>query len=175
MAKRTCVIPECGKFVHGHGWCFKHYQRWRAHGDPLALLPSYDECQVEGCAKPLRSKRSGLCEMHYVRRYRHGDPNAVMDTRKPLVLYRAAHARIQRDRGFARDYMCVDCNRPADDWSYDHSDPDELVSQGGQPYSLDIMCYEPRCTPCHAVFDGVGRNQYSAQRQDCTHEAWRLE
>lgn len=32
---RLCSIPDCGKRVYGHGWCSKHYQRWRRHGDPL--------------------------------------------------------------------------------------------------------------------------------------------
>jgi HNH endonuclease len=35
MAKRTCSIPGCGKPHFGHGWCLKHYGRWRRHGDPL--------------------------------------------------------------------------------------------------------------------------------------------
>ena len=34
---KTCSIEDCengGKLRRG--WCNKHYQRWRAHGDPLA-------------------------------------------------------------------------------------------------------------------------------------------
>jgi len=41
VARATCTIIEngkrCGKPVHGHGWCPKHWQRWRRHGSPLAL------------------------------------------------------------------------------------------------------------------------------------------
>ncbi len=33
--RRICSVDECGKPVHGHGWCLKHYKRWRKHGDPL--------------------------------------------------------------------------------------------------------------------------------------------
>ena len=30
----ACVIDGCDKPVFGHGWCSKHYTRWRRHGDP---------------------------------------------------------------------------------------------------------------------------------------------
>lgn len=33
--KRDCSIPDCGKPVHGRGWCEAHWVRWRRHGDPL--------------------------------------------------------------------------------------------------------------------------------------------
>lgn len=33
--KRICIIPGCGKWRHGGGYCASHYARWRAHGDPL--------------------------------------------------------------------------------------------------------------------------------------------
>lgn len=38
MNKTTCSLAAedgpCGP-VYGHGWCNKHYCRWRKHGDPL--------------------------------------------------------------------------------------------------------------------------------------------
>lgn len=34
---RQCTIPECTNKYFGRGWCNKHWQRWRAHGDPLTL------------------------------------------------------------------------------------------------------------------------------------------
>lgn len=164
MSKRTCTIEDCGHKVHGHGWCHMHYQRWRRYGNPTALLPRHDACQVDGCPKPLRSQVSGLCEMHYYRRRRHGDVLTVLTARKPIVLYRAAHARVQAARGPAAAHPCTDCANPAEHWSYDHTDPDELRSDTGQPYSLDVGAYEPRCVPCHAKFDGVGWNQYSGPK-----------
>lgn len=32
----TCEVEGCSGKVFGHGWCNKHYKRWRKHGDPLA-------------------------------------------------------------------------------------------------------------------------------------------
>lgn len=30
-----CSVDACGKPHYAKGWCNKHWQRWRAHGDPL--------------------------------------------------------------------------------------------------------------------------------------------
>jgi hypothetical protein len=42
MAKSTCPVVEngvvCGKPVYGLGYCNKHWQRVRNHGDPLTVL-----------------------------------------------------------------------------------------------------------------------------------------
>ena len=32
---RGCSIPECPHPHVARGWCWRHYQRWRRHGDPL--------------------------------------------------------------------------------------------------------------------------------------------
>lgn len=29
-----CSVPDCGNEAWARGWCPKHYQRWRTHGDP---------------------------------------------------------------------------------------------------------------------------------------------
>lgn len=41
MNKTTCSIPQCSNKKYGKGWCSKHYQRWRSHGDPLAAVKTY--------------------------------------------------------------------------------------------------------------------------------------
>lgn len=33
----ACKIDGCERRAQARGWCDKHYRRWRAHGDPLAL------------------------------------------------------------------------------------------------------------------------------------------
>ncbi len=38
MADGTCSVDGCGGKHRAHGWCNKHYNRWRRHGDPLALV-----------------------------------------------------------------------------------------------------------------------------------------
>lgn len=34
----VCSIADCEGKRHGHGLCFKHYKRWRVHGDPSVVL-----------------------------------------------------------------------------------------------------------------------------------------
>ena len=77
---RSCSVPGCEKATrHGErGWCPKHYDRWREHGDPLTLLPRRPAayaCSIEGCEKgePGRISR-GWCHTHYMRWRQHGDP-----------------------------------------------------------------------------------------------------
>ena len=36
MPQRTCTIDECDSRHYGHGYCDRHYRRWRRHGDPHA-------------------------------------------------------------------------------------------------------------------------------------------
>jgi len=118
-------------------------------------------CTAEGCNRERGYGRRLYCEMHYYRVRRHGDPCVLMDRHKPEVKYRAAHARVRASSGPATLYRCVDCGCQAQHWSYKHTDPAELVSETGQPYSMDPSHYEPRCAACHALFDGTGANQYA--------------
>src|SRR5262245_57706262 len=37
---KICSIEGCGKPVVGRGWCSKHWQRWKTHGDPLITRKS---------------------------------------------------------------------------------------------------------------------------------------
>ena len=34
-SRRPCSIDGCAEMLVARGWCSKHYQRWRQHGDPL--------------------------------------------------------------------------------------------------------------------------------------------
>jgi hypothetical protein len=34
---KMCSVSGCEKPVRARGWCSTHHQRWRMHGDPLAL------------------------------------------------------------------------------------------------------------------------------------------
>lgn len=170
-ATQPCSIDGCDRQIHnGRGWCRMHYFRWRRSGDPgeaahrkrTKRLP---ECIVDGCSNPDQSA-PGYCSMHYTRLKRHGSievcipPEEIRRRRGAAnrnwvgdaVGYGAAHERIRRRRGPARDYVCVDCGVVAQHWSYDHADPNQKI-ENGMLYSVDIDHYEPRCIPCHKVFD----------------------
>lgn len=38
--KRLCEVGDCERTATHGRWCGKHYQRWKAHGDPLKTLRS---------------------------------------------------------------------------------------------------------------------------------------
>jgi hypothetical protein len=76
--------------------------------------------------------------------------------------YDALHTYLRYVRGKAAAHACVDCGKPATQWSYDRSCPNELTEPNRktgrpQPYSLDLDRYQPRCVPCHQKFDGATR------------------
>ena len=76
----------------------------------------------------------------------------------PMVGSRAAHNRVDRARGKASAHQCVDCERPAKDWSFDHLvEPDAITAEG--PYSLDVNAYSPRCRVCHKALDNAQKTR----------------
>lgn len=78
MTKSTCKIVECESPVEGHGYCVKHYKRWKKHGDPHKTKITRNNgapCKVQECEKPARTR--GWCNKHYQRWRIHGDPNGA--------------------------------------------------------------------------------------------------
>lgn len=45
---KLCSIEGCVGRVKGRGWCSVHYQRWRAHGNPLKQRRLYQEDTRKG-------------------------------------------------------------------------------------------------------------------------------
>jgi hypothetical protein len=73
MGERICSIDGCNRTVKGHGWCSRHYQRWKVHGDPTFLVDrSRKTCSVDGCED--QAIGWGWCSKHYQRWQTHGDP-----------------------------------------------------------------------------------------------------
>lgn len=58
----------------------------------------------------------------------------------------AEHQKVRYHRGSASRYSCVDCNKPAQEWSQIHRDGKYLPAS-------DIFSYEPRCCKCHFAYD----------------------
>ena len=76
---------------------------------------------------------------------------------RPDPGYQAAHLRIVAIKGKAADHPCADCAGPAHDWSYNHSDPEQLTGRNGCSYSTNPDFYEPRCRSCHRRLDAAKR------------------
>lgn len=72
MDKPTCTIDGCAKNADApRGWCWRHYNLWRRHGDPEWSFVRMS-CSIDGC--PHDSRVRGMCDMHYRRVKKHGDP-----------------------------------------------------------------------------------------------------
>lgn len=57
--------------------------------------------------------------------------------------YLQIHGEVRCKRGKADTHNCIDCGKPAKDWSHKHNtDPQ------------NIMNYDPRCRSCHNLYDG---------------------
>lgn len=130
-----------------------HRNRLKRTGS-LELIPRPPKppCSVEGCETV--SDNIGMCRKHGTRFRRYGNT-----TGKPrrVVEYRAMHSRIQRARGKASEYACIDCGGTATQWAYRGDCPDERLSRHGFRYSLNEWAYDPRCEPCHKRYDAALR------------------
>lgn len=165
----ACAVEGCDRSVQMRGWCLAHYRRWRRTGDVMAGVPLRVKrvgCSVDGCERQHRA--GGFCEMHYQRNRLHGSTDLPTPTvyhgsdhpawKGSAVTYMPAHTRVVRARGSASLHLCWNCGGQAQDWAYDHADPDELTCQKtGRLYSGDVEHYRPLCRPCHKRIDNAAR------------------
>ena len=68
-----CKVDDCDlQAARSTGYCAKHHQRYKAHGDPTKLLFGKDRvCMVDGCSSKHKSK--GYCNTHYHRWLKTGN------------------------------------------------------------------------------------------------------
>ena len=94
--------------------------------------------------------------------------------RRPLLpksnSYGAVHSRLPSHYGL----RCVRCERPAQEWAYDHADPRELISDRGRPYSADPRHYFPMCRSCHRSMDAARGPRPAARRMKSCASCGRL-
>jgi hypothetical protein len=173
----TCSVDGCPKpESQKRGLCGSHYMRQYRYGS-ATFQPPRQHVDLKGqrfgalTAREFVPSTPGRttmwlcdCDCGRTTHVRPGDLNrgsirscnAREHHLEDTAEYGAAHDRIARTRGLARDHTCVDCGRRAAQWSYDHTDPNERLSttiEGAPPFSLDAGHYQPRCVPCHKTFD----------------------
>lgn len=165
----TCDVDGCDNDLLARGYCIMHYDRWRNTGDPgepdrRKLQPNqYNECTVEGCERD--HYRKGYCNLHYDRVVTRGEPGSPHPADpgswnlRELVGYSGAHGRVRRKRGSAKRFTCIQCGNQAEEWAYDHNDPDEHQDDRGLAYSSNPDYYKPMCVPCHRAFDTLMRRE----------------
>lgn len=166
----TCSVSNCGSLVKSKGMCQKHYFRMWRNGTLELTHPQREQrgiCIVNDCDKRDVGPH-GLCDKHLSRQKRNGHHEVLRGVtpkwgsdnpawRNDECGYGAAHDRVMRRRGAASDHRCVSCNEPAQQWAYNHADPNEKIAQSGYgegcAYSTNPDMYEPKCIPCHKRFD----------------------
>jgi len=82
-----------------------------------------------------------------------------------IVGYHTIHYRLKSHRGPAWGYRCCGCGLLANEWAYDHKDPNEVMSKTGSAYSLDLAYYIPMCGICHFRFDVQHMKSYIEGRR----------
>lgn len=70
-----------------------------------------------------------------------------------MPTYKGAHQRVYSKHGMVSLRKCVGCSARAQQWAYDHADPNELCDERGRVYSADPDHYQPMCVACHRKFD----------------------
>lgn len=114
---RGCAVEGCEAGHKSQGYCNKHYQRFRKHGDPLLVAkmgrksggdwaPAPETahdliCKVEDCDRQSRSL--GYCRMHYQRFRKHGDPMATGPAGRASSATRAPRAQQPKKALSARE------------------------------------------------------------------------
>jgi hypothetical protein len=124
-----CAASDCGLVVYAQGWCRKHYDRVKRHGDPGIVLAG---------GKPGGSMKGVLGPDHP--QWRGDDAG-----------YGAAHIRMTRLHGRAVEHTCAHCGNPAHDWAFDgpRAAADVQFDARGYPYSFNPAYYTPLCISCH--------------------------
>lgn len=84
-SKAICKIDGCPDPVVGHGWCNKHWLRWKNNGDPLIVkrrAKQAEVCEREDCYEP--GYMRGCCLRHYRELQKaERDPCSVEDCDEP--------------------------------------------------------------------------------------------
>lgn len=92
-------MESCGRPAWARGWCGRHYQAWRAHGDAEYVRPPTPEtCSIPDCLGTFFAKL--LCEKHYKEDYYSRNKEALSEQ---MAGYRRSNSDKIRERR-KRDY-----------------------------------------------------------------------
>lgn len=99
---KVCLVEKCDWPAVSLGYCHKHYQRFKRHGDPLVIKRARRKqedgtpeiCLIDGCGKNVASRR--YCSKHYVRFRKHGDPLIVKRRGRHAAIVQEERDRLQR-------------------------------------------------------------------------------
>lgn len=76
-----------------------------------------------------------------------------MITDEQWKAHRDFHVRLRKERGPASNHLCVDCGKPAREWSWDNGSSEDY---GTKAIGVSFDEYSPRCRSCHRTKDVAG-------------------
>lgn len=93
-SRMVCAAPECDRPIKGRGYCEKHLQRLRKHGDinyrpggsQVWLDPDGNRilCKLEGCSREVKSL--GYCSTHWAQTRKGLEPSLRIVEQKKCVV-----------------------------------------------------------------------------------------
>jgi hypothetical protein len=102
------------------------------------------QCRLTTCDR--RQVARGYCELHW-RRWKALHPDLKVAHVDTILTH------VRKAYGPAKFQLCVDCGLEAADWTYDGTDPDDILDSTGHAYSLKVRHYVPRCRRCRVRRD----------------------
>lgn len=170
----TCSVDGCETRAVARGYCTKHWDRWRKHGDPSVVLksgPPARTCSEPGCSG--KHVGQGLCAKHYSRLKRHGTttptlrrPNGSGSLHSGYLKVRAAGHPLATRNGFVYahrialydaigpgDHKCFNCGTSV---SWDKSFPRSMKGLVVDHIDHDRLNNAPAnlrasCGPCNML------------------------
>jgi hypothetical protein len=155
----------------GEGWSFDRYPNNKRGYFPNNVRWATPEMQ----AKNREHESEYICEcghsmmmshlIHHQKVTGHNtlasiniQDKATSEINTPLWFpqYRAAHIKIRRERGVARNYLCAYCKNPANHWGLNHNAVEKLIEKGEwqvRTFSNNPYNYLPLCSKCHNQYD----------------------
>ncbi len=158
--RTPCIVKGCKRPRQSKtGYCNGHARQLRETGtvtptfQPRTKQPEF--CSFEGCTGKALAK--GYCGAHLRQLRMHGRMVPIR-TIFDECSYIAAHHRCRALWGSARQYPCIKCGKPAEDWAYDGTDDKNMELYDSRvdwvvAYSRFPEFYMPMCKPCHKERD----------------------
>lgn len=170
-ARPLCLVAGCTKMHRAKGYCTKHYDNFRRHGDPLYVRPQPTRiCSISECKG--RKFAREWCRKHYDRWERYGDPLTEPPERikdeeracslcaevKPKEAFRVAE-RVTRT-GQRRKYfegVCKDCQYVQNlEWTYANTERRNVYAER-QRAAKFVRLYGPDALPLHEARENGAR------------------
>lgn len=131
--KSHCKHQTCDRKHYSRGWCSMHYNRWRKHGDPSAVLPVFNrKQQSEETRKKISNSMKGVkksLEMRAKLSMRKKGPNSLHlwkggITEQNRIIRQSFEYRLWRTQVYERDnYTCQVCLVRGGKLNADHIKP----------------------------------------------------